>query len=103
MITIVNNTTRSGSSRSCARPPSPQSIPKQVLDAYSDRDDSRVVAVTGVMRPAKIGLIFGALPQPQPTEARLHVYLRRNTPYLLFDRLGGFRHGIALKIEATKG
>lgn len=102
VITIVNNTAAKRQFTLVRTDASPQNLPAHVLAAFSDRDDSRVVAVTGVMRAAKIGLIFGALPQPEPTEVKLHVYLHTNTPYLLFDRLGGFRHGIALRIEATK-
>jgi hypothetical protein len=78
----------------------PDRLPRDLVDAYSYRDDADVVAVTGVMRPAEVQLQFGSIPRPQATKVKLHVYLHENRPYLLFDRLGGYREGYALKLEA---
>jgi len=100
VITIVNDTDQKRQFTLARTSSSAKAIPKKILDAYSDRDDSRVAAVSGVMRPSKIVLAFGALPEPQPTQTKLHVYLHANTPYLLFDRLGGYRNGLALRLDA---
>ncbi|HET7568148.1 MAG TPA: hypothetical protein VFJ91_09175 [Gaiellaceae bacterium] len=103
VITIVNNTDQRRQFTLAETDAAPKAIPHGVLDAYSDRDDSRVVAVSGVMRPASVELAFGALPQPQPTETKLHVFLHPGKRYLLFDRLGGYRHGLALPLRARSG
>lgn len=103
VITIVNNTDQKRQFTLAETDATPKRIPHGILDAYSDRDDSRVVAVSGVMRPASVELAFGALPQPQPTEVKLHVYLRPGKRYLLFDRLGGYRTGLALPLRARSG
>lgn len=100
VITVVNFTDAKRQF-TLARVSGPQNIPKHVLDAYSYRDDSRVVAVSGVVRPAKVVLAFGALPEPQPTQTTLHIYLHENVTYLLFDRLGGYRHGLALRLRPS--
>ncbi|HET7572620.1 MAG TPA: hypothetical protein VFJ77_08125 [Gaiellaceae bacterium] len=100
VITIVNNTDQRRQFTLARTDASPKHLPRDVLDAYSDRDDKRVVAVSGVMRAASVELAFGALPQPRPTETKLHVYLHEGDQYVLFDRLGGYRNGLALKLRA---
>lgn len=103
VITIDNNTDQRRQFTLAETDAAPKRIPQGILDAYSDRDDHRVVAVSGVMRPETVELAFGALPQPQPTEVKLHVYLRPGKRYLLFDRLGGYRQGLAIALRARSG
>jgi hypothetical protein len=100
VITIVNTTSerRQFTLAQTALPPA--RLTTSLLDAFSYRDNSEVVDVTGVMRGSKVQLVFGAIPQAVPTQTRLHVYLRAGEPYLLFDRLGGYKSGLALRIEA---
>jgi hypothetical protein len=102
VIEIVNGTS-SKRQFTLARTAAPvQALPHGILTAYSYRDDSQVVAVTGVLRAAELQLQFGSIPRPQPTKTKIHVFLHADTPYLLFDRLGGYRHGVALELEATR-
>jgi ABC-type branched-subunit amino acid transport system ATPase component len=100
VITIMNNTDARRQFTLAETGAAPANLPGDIVNAYSYRDESKVVAVTGVMRPAEIELIFGAIPQAQPTVSRLHVYMHPGRPYLLFDRLGGYRQGIALRLQA---
>jgi hypothetical protein len=100
VITVVNATDQKRQFTLAETSSPPKKLPEGIVSALSYRDDSRVVDVTGVMREAKVELRYGALPEPQPTETKLHVYLKPNTPYLLFDRLGGYRDGYSLRLEA---
>lgn len=99
VITIVNQTSERRQFTLARGDAAPAKIPEELVDAYSYRDDSDIVAVTGVMRAAEVELQFGSIPRPVPTETKLHVHLRSGTSYLLFDRLGGYRHGYALRLE----
>lgn len=100
VITIENATEQKRQFTLAQTSASPNKLPRGILDGYSYRDDGAIVGVTGVMRPEAIVLQFLSIPTPTPTKTTLHIYLRSDTPYLLFDRLGGFRHGYALRLEA---
>ena len=99
VITIVNQTSEKRQFTIARTDAAPARLPTDLVEAYSYRDDSDVVAVTGVMRGAEVELQFGSIPRPVPTETKLHVYLHADRSYLLFDRLGGYRHGYAIKLE----
>ena len=71
-------------------------LPKKLIDAVSARDDSRIVGVTSAIDKVGVAFVYGAIPQPSPKVATLHVYLKPGKRYLLFDKLGGYAHGVAL-------
>jgi hypothetical protein len=102
VITIVNATSDRRQFTLARTDARPAALPQAIRDAYSYRDDPHVVAVTGVMRGAEVQHQFGSIPRQVQTETKLHVHLHPNTTYLLFDRLGGYRHGYALRLEAPR-
>ena len=76
-------------------------LPDELLDVISPRDDDRVVAVTGELAVPRITINRG-VPTPTPSRARLHVHLEPGERYVLFDRLGGLRHGLTLVLEPVR-
>jgi hypothetical protein len=100
VITITNETNSRRQFTLARTGAAPKALGARLLSAFSYLDDSRVVEVTGVMRPASITLEFGAIPTPSPTVTKLHVYMKPHVEYLLFDRLGGYKHGYALELDA---
>jgi hypothetical protein len=75
----------------------PTAIPASLVDAVSPRDDDRIVAMTSRVDKAGVSLSFG-FPAPAPKVVSLHVYLKPGKRYLLFDKLGGYAHGVALTL-----
>jgi hypothetical protein len=77
-------------------------LPPSLLDAVTARDDSRIVAMTSRVDKAGITLAYGAIPNPSPKVVSLHVYLEPGKRYLLFDKLGGYKHGLALVLNVPR-
>ena len=102
VITIQNITAQKRQFTLAQTSASPKQIPTKLVAALSYQDDGQVAAVTGVMRAAQLQSQFGLVPQLQPTEEKLHVYMAPGKPYLLFDRLGGYKHGVALRLQPRK-
>jgi hypothetical protein len=71
-------------------------LPKKLVDAVSARDDKRIVGITSQISKVGVAFVYGAIPQASPKVATLHVYLKAGKRYLLFDKLGGYEHGVAL-------
>lgn len=71
-------------------------LPRKLVDAVTPRDDSRIVAMTSRVDKAGVTFAYGAIPNPAPRIATLHVYLKPGRRYLLFDKLGGYIRGVAL-------
>lgn len=74
-------------------------LPAALVDAVSPRDDRRIVAMTSRVDKVGVTFAYGAIPNPLPRIASLHVYLKAGKRYLLFDKLGGYRNGIALQLS----
>jgi hypothetical protein len=102
VITIMNVTSQKRQFTLAQTSAKPTQIPTSILNAFSYQDDARVAAVSGVMRGARLQSQFGLVPQLQPTEEKLHVYMQPGKPYLLFDRLGGYKHGVVLRLQPRK-
>ena len=62
---------------------------------------SSVVAVSDVLNAARSGATGGGIGLID-TYTSLHVYIAPGVQYLLFDRLGGYRHGGACVIFEPK-
>lgn len=71
-------------------------VPQKLVDAVSPRDDDRIVAMTSRVDKVGVQYQFGAIPQPSPRVVKLHVYLKPGQRYLLFDKLGGYAHGMVI-------
>lgn len=77
---------------------SPKDLPKKLIDAVTPRDDSRIVAITSRIDKVGVKYTYGAIPGPDPKVATMHVYLKPGRRYLLFDKLGGYEHGVAIAL-----
>lgn len=73
-------------------------VPQKLVDAVSPRDDDRIVAMTSQVDKVGVVYQYGAIPQPSPKVASLHVYLKPGRRYLLFDKLGGYAHGVVIAL-----
>lgn len=77
-------------------------LPRRLIDAVSPSDDGRIIAMTSRVDKAGVTLAMGAFPSPLPRIAELHVYLQAGKRYMLFDKLGGYRDGVAFRFKPIR-
>ena len=77
-------------------------LPAKLVDATSGRDDSQIVGMTSRLDKAGTVYQYGAIPQPSPKVATLHVYLKPGKRYVLFDKLGGYANGMAIVLTVPR-
>lgn len=77
-------------------------LPEELATARSTEDGDDIVAVGGIMRPAK-ATIVGFQPVTEPSVVKLHINLEPGTRYLLFDGRGGADEGLAIELVPEEG
>lgn len=77
-------------------------LPEELATARSTEDGDDIVAVGGIMRPAK-ATIVGFQPVTEPSVVKLHINLEPGTRYLLFDGRGGADDGLAIELVPEEG
>lgn len=75
----------------------PEQLPDEIVEATSAQADDAVVAVGGLMQPAK-ATIVGFEPVTEPSVVKLHVYLKPGSRYLLVDGRGGHDEGLSIEL-----
>lgn len=80
---------------------SPRELPEELATARTTEDAEEVVAVGGIMRPAKATLV-GFQPVTEPSVVKLHVNLEPGARYLLFDGRGGLAEGLSIELVAQE-
>lgn len=74
-----------------------RTIPQQLLEAESPRDDDRILGISPVLEPKESSFESGGFGYEYDT-ASFHVYLAPGERYVVFDRLGGSPSEVRLDI-----
>ena len=96
--TVLRVSNDSGDTRQIvlARLGQTSSIPLELLEAESPRDDERILGMSHELEPKKSTFASGGFGYEFDT-ASFHVYLAPGDRYVLFDRLGGYEDGVVLE------
>jgi hypothetical protein len=80
----------------------PGQLPTKLVDAIQPSDDSVIVDMTDRIDFVTQQGSSSSGPEPTPGNAALHVYLKPNTRYLIFDKLGGYKHGFVVVLRTPR-